>query len=67
MEDIPQGGAGGVPLDDTDQKHPVRPPAGEDEPDTGEEGDATTAEPGRSRRLDPEETTEEEGEQPSGN
>ncbi|MFF7456621.1 hypothetical protein [Kitasatospora sp. NPDC008115] len=66
MEDVPQGGAGGVPLDDSDQKQPVRPPGGDGEPDTGEEGDATTAEPGRSRHLDPDETTEESGEQPAG-
>ncbi|MFI8461011.1 hypothetical protein [Kitasatospora sp. NPDC085464] len=65
MEDVPQGGAGGVPLDDTDQKHPLHPPRGEGEPDTGDQGDATTAEPGRSRRLDPQETTDQEDDQPT--
>ncbi|MFD0278957.1 hypothetical protein ACFVHB_34310 [Kitasatospora sp. NPDC127111] len=65
MEDVPQGGAGGVPLDDTDQKHPIHPPAGDGEPNAAEEGGATTAEPGRSRRLDPQEATEGEDEQPT--
>ncbi|GAA4883440.1 hypothetical protein [Kitasatospora terrestris] len=68
MEDVPQGGAGGVPLDDTDQKHPIHPPGNDGGPDAGQEeqeGDATTAEPGRARTLDPQETTDEQGEQPT--
>ncbi|MGW3231332.1 hypothetical protein [Kitasatospora sp. NPDC001095] len=68
MEDIPQGGAGGVPLDDTDQKHPIHPPGGDGAQDDGEDGNATTVEPGRSRHLDRQETaegTEGKTEQPS--
>ncbi|MFD8598185.1 hypothetical protein ACFV1L_24595 [Kitasatospora sp. NPDC059646] len=59
MEDTPQGGAGGAPLHDTDQKHPLNP---DTEPDTEEQGDATTADPSRSRHLDPEETTDKDPE-----
>ncbi|WP_035859846.1 hypothetical protein [Kitasatospora cheerisanensis] len=63
MDDVPQGGAGGAPLDDQDQKHPLNTPAEDTEPDSGEQGDATTAEPSRSRRLAPEEIRDEDAEE----
>ncbi|GAA1385784.1 hypothetical protein GCM10009639_08730 [Kitasatospora putterlickiae] len=50
MEEIPQGGAGGVPphhaTDDGEGGHGLRAQSGAD-------GDATTVEPGRARRLAP--------------
>ncbi|MFF2078751.1 hypothetical protein ACFVXG_28865 [Kitasatospora sp. NPDC058162] len=65
MEDVPQGGAGGVPLDDTDQKHPIHPPGSRSETEADEEeGEATTAEPSRSRHLAPAETHGGPDEQP---
>ncbi|MCC9306015.1 hypothetical protein LN042_02640 [Kitasatospora sp. RB6PN24] len=68
MEEIPQGGAGGAPLHDTDEKHLLHPPGHDRQErgtDTGrtdadEQGNATTAEPSRARRLDPDEVAPEE-------
>ncbi|MFF8773042.1 hypothetical protein [Kitasatospora sp. NPDC015120] len=68
MEEIPQGGAGGVPLhhdpDDENTHDPRAPGRGGGGGDGG--GDATTVEPGRARRLDPEESDESEADDPEG-
>ncbi|WP_030244864.1 hypothetical protein [Streptomyces sp. NRRL S-350] len=72
MNEIPQGGAGGVPLHhDTDDGTPAQESPAHDEtptdetpteePPAEEQGDATTAEPGRARRLDPDERGEDAG------
>ncbi|RKE17234.1 hypothetical protein [Streptomyces sp. TLI_171] len=58
MNDIPQGGAGGVPplrqVDDepTPNEQPNGEPPDADHPERQEHGSAVTAEPGRARRLD---------------
>ncbi|MFD8707982.1 hypothetical protein ACFV1W_36305 [Kitasatospora sp. NPDC059648] len=80
MNDIPQGGAGGVPLhhgSDEDGRDDPRAPGANGRDDDGpggagasgqapedpveDQGDATTAQPGRARRLGPDES-EESGE-----
>ncbi|MFG3224078.1 hypothetical protein ACGF07_04740 [Kitasatospora sp. NPDC048194] len=62
MNEIPQGGAGGVPLHhegDDASRDPRAPGSGNT---TEGQGDATTAEPGRARRLDPDELEDQDGE-----
>ncbi|MFJ6382374.1 hypothetical protein ACIQI7_20515 [Kitasatospora sp. NPDC092039] len=66
MNEIPQGGAGGVPLhhDGDDASRDPRAPGagpGAEERSTEEQGEATTAEPGRARRLGPDERTGDGG------
>ncbi|MFI2610998.1 hypothetical protein [Kitasatospora sp. NPDC018619] len=60
MNEIPQGGAGGVPLHHDDGSRDPRAPGagpGAEERSSEEQGEATTAEPGRARRLGPDEST----------
>ncbi|MFJ8622234.1 hypothetical protein ACIRD3_05245 [Kitasatospora sp. NPDC093550] len=79
MNEIPQGGAGGVPLhhDPQDDGGDPRAPGGAGQGGTGEhgpdeseesaetpseeQGDATTAEPGRARRLGADERNGDSG------
>ncbi|MER7702657.1 hypothetical protein ABTX81_07150 [Kitasatospora sp. NPDC097605] len=58
MEEIPQGGAGGVPLhhDPDDERGPDPRAPGQNDGD----GDATTVEPGRARRPDRDESDVDE-------